>query len=44
MAEHEHGSMNYEAQEKTFAGFMSFTTKSVIVILVLLALMAIFIR
>ena len=44
MAEHEHGSMNTDAQEKTFDGFMSFVSKTVIVILVLLVLMAIFIR
>lgn len=44
MAEHEHGSMNTDVQEKTFDGFMSFVTKSVIAILVLLVLMAIFIR
>ncbi|MGC1494804.1 MAG: aa3-type cytochrome c oxidase subunit IV [Sulfitobacter sp.] len=44
MAEHEHGSMNTDVQEKTFDGFMSFVTKSVIVILVLLVGMAIFIR
>lgn len=44
MAEHEHGTMNTEVQEKTFDGFMSFTTKSVIVILAILVLMAIFIR
>tara|TARA_R110002020_G_scaffold35674_2_gene107519 strand:+ start:77 stop:211 length:135 start_codon:yes stop_codon:yes gene_type:complete len=43
MAEHEHGSMNIETQEKTFDRFMSFTTKTVIAILVLLVLMAIFI-
>ncbi len=44
MAEHEHGSMNTDVQEKTYDGFMSFVTKSVIVILVLLVGMAIFIR
>ena len=44
MAEHEHGSMNTDVQEKTFDGFMSFVSKTVIVILVLLVLMAIFIR
>ena len=42
MAEHEHGSMDTEVQEKTFNGFMSWVTNSVIVILVLLVLMAIF--
>lgn len=44
MADHEHGSMDTTTQEKTFAGFMSFTTKTTIVILVLLVLMAMFIR
>ena len=44
MADHEHGSMNTDVQEKTFAGFMSFVTKSVIIILVLLVLMLVFIR
>lgn len=44
MADHEHGSMDISVQEKTFAGFMSWVTRTVIVILVLLVLMAIFIR
>lgn len=44
MADHEHGSMDFKAQEKTFDGFMSWVSKTVIVILVLLVLMAIFIR
>lgn len=44
MAEHEHGKMNSDAQQKTYDGFMSFVTKSVIAIIVLLVLMAIFIR
>ena len=44
MAEHEHGTMNTDAQEKTFDGFVSFVTKAVIAFLVLLVLMAIFIR
>ena len=44
MAEHEHGSMDYETQEKTFEGFMSFTTRSVIVILAILVIMAVFFR
>ena len=43
MAEHKHGSMDITEHEKMFAGFMSFTTKAVIGILVLLVLMAIFI-
>ena len=44
MADHEHGSMDYTTQQKTFDGIMSWVTKSVIVILVLLVLMAMFIR
>tara|TARA_R110002124_G_scaffold57081_6_gene160295 strand:- start:729 stop:863 length:135 start_codon:yes stop_codon:yes gene_type:complete len=44
MAEHEHGSMDIEVQEKTFDSFMSFVTRTSIVILVLLVLMAMFIR
>lgn len=43
MAEHKHGDMDVKEQEKTFDGFVSFTTWSVIVILVLLIGMAIFI-
>ena len=43
MADHKHGEMNTEVQEKTFEGFMRFTTRTVIVILVLLIGMAIFI-
>lgn len=43
MADHKHGEMETETQEQTFAGFMSFTTKTVIAIIVLLVLMAIFI-
>ena len=44
MAEHEHGSMNVEVQEKTFDGFISFVTKSTIVIVAILVIMAIFFR
>ncbi len=44
MADHEHGTMDYKEQAKTFDGFVSFVTKTVIVIVVLLVLMAIFIR
>ncbi len=43
MADHKHGEMEIEVQEKTFDGFMKFTTWSVIVILALLVGMAIFI-
>ena len=40
MAEHEHGTMNINAQEKTFDGFISFVTKSVIVILIAVVFLA----
>ncbi len=43
MADHKHGDMNIETQEKTFEGFMKFTVRTVIVILLLLIWMAIFI-
>ena len=42
MAEYKHGSMDIEAQEKTFEGFMKWTVNSVIVIVAILVLMAIF--
>ena len=43
MAEHNHGDMDVSEHEKTFDGFMKFTTWTVIVILVALVGMAIFI-
>lgn len=43
MAEHKHGDMDITTQEKTFDGFMSWTTKIVIGIIVLFVWMAIFI-
>ncbi len=43
MDDHKHGEMDIEVQEKTFEGFMAATTYSVIGIIVLLVLMAIFI-
>lgn len=43
MADHKHGEMDSTKQQKTFDGFMKFTTWSVIVILVILVGMAIFI-
>ena len=43
MAEHKVGEMNIESQEKTFDGFMSWVTWSVVAILVLIVGMAIFI-
>lgn len=44
MAEHQHGSMNTTEQEKTFAGFMTWLTRTVIIILAILLIMAIFFR
>ncbi|MEM6304548.1 MAG: aa3-type cytochrome c oxidase subunit IV [Pseudomonadota bacterium] len=44
MAEHEHGTMDYSEQEKMFFSFMSFVTRTVIIILAILILMMIFIR
>lgn len=43
MAEHEHGSMDSSVQEQTYNSFMTFVSRTVVVILVLLVLMAIFI-
>ncbi|MEM9636691.1 MAG: aa3-type cytochrome c oxidase subunit IV [Pseudomonadota bacterium] len=43
MADHNHGEMDVTTQEKTFDGFMRWTTRIVIVILVLIVWMAIFI-
>ena len=43
MAEHKHGEMDIETQEKTFSGFVSFTQWTVIVILAVLIFMAIFV-
>ncbi|MEM1351762.1 MAG: aa3-type cytochrome c oxidase subunit IV [Pseudomonadota bacterium] len=43
MADHEHGEMNIEVQEKTFDAFMKWTVRTVIVICVILIWMAIFI-
>ena len=43
MAEYKHGEMDITTQTETFDGFMNFVTKTVIAILVLVVLMAIFI-
>ena len=43
MAEHKHGDMDTKSNEKTFDGFVKFTTWSVIVILVIIVGMAIFV-
>lgn len=40
MAEHKHGNMDTQVQEKTFAGFVTFVGRAVIVILVSLVLLA----
>lgn len=42
MAEHKHGSMDITTQEKTFDGFIQFTIRTVIVILVAVVLLAMF--
>ncbi|WP_299024979.1 aa3-type cytochrome c oxidase subunit IV [uncultured Sulfitobacter sp.] len=44
MAEHEHGTMNSDSQQKTFDGFVTFVTRAVIVIIGILVFMAIFAR
>lgn len=43
MADYKHGEMDTKVQEDTFNGFMAWTKWSVIVILAVLVLMAIFI-
>ena len=43
MADHNHGDMEIETQEKTFDGFVKATTWSVVVIIAILILMAMFI-
>ncbi len=40
MAEHEHGKMNIEEHEKTFAGFVRAVTWAIILILVFLLFLA----
>lgn len=40
MADHKHGEMDIKVQEKTFDGFMSMVTKTSIVIVVALILLA----
>ncbi|MDB4214028.1 aa3-type cytochrome c oxidase subunit IV [Octadecabacter sp.] len=41
MADHKHGEMNTDVQEKTFNGFMSMVTKAAIGIIIALILLAI---
>ncbi len=43
MAEHKHGEMDIKTQTETFDGFMKWTTYTVVFLLVLVILMAIFI-
>jgi Bacterial aa3 type cytochrome c oxidase subunit IV len=40
MADHDHGSMDIHVHEKTFDGFITFVTRAVIVIVVLVVFMA----
>ncbi|WIV50561.1 aa3-type cytochrome c oxidase subunit IV [Marivivens sp. LCG002] len=40
MAEHKHGEMDTTAQQKTYDGFITFTTRAVIAILVFLVFLA----
>lgn len=42
MSDHTHGEMDTTTQEKTFDGFMKFTTRAVIAIIVLFLFMAVF--
>ena len=40
MAEHKHGTMDVKDHEKTFAGYVTFTSNAVIVIIAILIFMA----
>ena len=40
MSEHKHGSMDTKDQEKTFAGFVKFSTNTIIICIVLWVLIA----
>lgn len=40
MAEHKHGNMDITTQEKTYAGFVTFIGRAVVIILVSLVLLA----
>ncbi|MDG2339867.1 MAG: aa3-type cytochrome c oxidase subunit IV [Paracoccaceae bacterium] len=42
MAEHKHGEMNSDDQERTFNGFISFTTRTAIVCIAVLVFLAVF--
>jgi len=41
MAEYKHGEMDFSVQEKTFAGFVTFVARTVVIIAVFLVLLAI---
>jgi hypothetical protein len=40
MSEHEHGSMDIRAQEKTFAGFVKMVTWGAVLVVVILVILA----
>ncbi len=42
MAEHKHGSMDIEVQEKTFEGFIKFATWGAVISILVLIFMAVF--
>lgn len=42
--EHKHGSMNTDVQEKTFAGFVTFTKWTIVAIIGILIFLALFAR
>ena len=42
MADHKHGEMNIDVQEKTFDSFMKFVTRGAIVVVCILIFLAIF--
>ena len=42
MADHKHGTMNIDTQEKTFESFMKFVVRGVIVAICILLFLAIF--
>ena len=44
MAEHKHGTMKIDVQEKTFNGFVTFVTRACMVIIGILLFMALFAR
>ncbi|WP_298858161.1 aa3-type cytochrome c oxidase subunit IV [uncultured Sulfitobacter sp.] len=44
MAEHEHGTMKTDVQEKTFNGFVTFVTRACMVIIGILLFLALFAR